>query len=311
MHPRTVVILVNYKGARDTDVCLRSLYAGDAVPRIVVVDNTPDDPGLPDVVARYPGVHLIAAPENLGFGAGNNLGIAWALARTDCEFVFLLNNDAWVEMDAILKLELALDRHPDAGIAAPKIVFSGRPQALWYGPGEVDWRLARGIVPGYLGDSRSSSAQTPRYATFASGCAMLIRREALKKIGGFNPCFFMYEEDVELCLRAARHGYKLWYQPDSLIHHVVQGSLRAEGDEFLSVFSPKNKSLTFYVAHVIKNRLFNLRLHGNAYQKFLFGCFFPLYLAKLTLVFIAGGRWDGVGVLYRAIAAGLMEKCRV
>jgi len=310
LNRRTAVILVNYRGAKDTGVCLRSLHASDLAPRIVVVDNTPGDPDLPDVIAQYPEVHLISSPANLGFGAGNNLGITWALAHTDCEFIFLLNNDAWVEGDSILNLESSLDRHPDAGIAAPKIVFSGQPNELWYGPGEVDWRLARGIVPGYLKDSRSQSAQTPRYATFASGCAMLIRSELLRKIGGFNPCFFMYEEDVELCLRAASHGYRLWYEPSSLVHHVVQGSLRSEGDEFLSVFSPKNKSLTFYVAHVIKNRFFNLRLHGNAYQKFLFACFFPVYLAKLTVIFIAGGRWDGVRVLYRAIAAGFMERCQ-
>lgn len=308
---RTAAILVNYKGSDDTSKCLRSLYTSDVVPRIVVVDNTPNDPDLPEVVAKYPDVHLIFATANLGFGAGNNLGIDWALTQTDCEFIFLLNNDAWVEVDSILKLELSLDSHPDAGIAAPRIVFSEQPDELWYGPGEVDWRLARGIVPGYLGDSNSPSAQTPRYASFASGCAMLIRRAVLKKIGGFNPCFFMYEEDVELCLRAASYGYKLWYQPSSLIHHVVQGSLRSEGDKFISVFSPKNKSLTFYVENVIKNRIFNLRLHGKAYQKILFGCFFPLYLAKLTIIFIAGGRWDGVQVLYRAIVAGFTEKCRL
>jgi GT2 family glycosyltransferase len=303
------VVIVNYHGAKDTSECLRSLHACDIVPRIVVVDNTPNDVELPKVMVRYPDVQLISAPENLGFGGGNNLGINWALTQTNCEFIFLLNNDAWVEMNSIRNLELALDDHPDAGIAAPKIVFSERPEELWYGPGEVDWRLARGIVPGYLGDSMSPSAQTPRYASFASGCAMLIRREVFKKIGGFNPRFFMYEEDVELCLRAASHGYRLWYQPSSLIHHVVQGSLRSDGDRFLSVFSPKNKSLTFYVAHVIKNRVFNLRLHGNVYRKFLFGCFFPLYLAKLTLIFAAGGRWDGVRALYRAIAAGFTEKC--
>lgn len=307
---RTIVILVNYKGAQDTATCLRSLQASDRVPRIVVVDNTPNDPELADVMAEFPDVHLIRAPENLGFGRGNNLGIAWALSQPDCEFIFLLNNDAWVEADSIRKLEWSLDCHPDAGIAAPKIVFSGRPDELWYGPGEVDWRLARGIVPGFQGDSSSPSAQTPRYISFACGCAMLIRSKVLRKIGGFNPRFFMYEEDVELCLRAEKHGYKLWYQPTSLIHHVVQGSLRPERDEFLSIFSPKNKSLTFYVAHVIKNRVFNLRLHGNAYQKLLFGCFFPFYLAKLTAIFVAGGRWDGVRALYRAIAAGFREKCR-
>ncbi len=311
MRRRTAVILVNYRGAHSTAVSLCSLYASDVVPRIVVVDNTPNDPGLPDVVATYSSVHLISASANLGFGAGNNLGIDWVLEHTDCEFIFLLNNDAWVEPDSIRQLEQSLDSHPEAGIAAPKIVFSERPDELWYGPGEVDWRLARGTVPGYLGDSGSPSAQTPRYATFASGCAMLIRSEVLRKIGGFNPCFFMYEEDVELCLRAASHGYRLWYEPSSLVHHVVQGSLRSEGEEFLSVFSPKNKSLTFYVSHVIKNRVFNLRLHGNTYQKFLFACFFPVYLAKLTVIFIAGGRWDGVRVLYRAIAAGFMEKCQV
>ncbi len=84
---RSIVILVNYRGAEDTANCLRSLYASDVVPLVVLVDNTPNDPDLPNAITQYPDVHLISAPENLGFGGGNNLGIQWAMSETNCEFL--------------------------------------------------------------------------------------------------------------------------------------------------------------------------------------------------------------------------------
>ena len=124
MNCRTIAILVNYKGAQDTAVCLRSLHASDIVPHIVVVDNTPYDPELPDVIAEYPDVHLISAPDNLGFGGGNNLGINWAMSQTDCEFIFIFNNDAIVEADTITKLESSL-------ITILKLAWLRRVSYLW------------------------------------------------------------------------------------------------------------------------------------------------------------------------------------
>ena len=78
---------------------------------IVVVDNTPNDPELEPALSFCPKVTLIRAPDNLGFGRGNNLGIEWALKNTGCEFIFIFNNDATVQPDSIEILEKAMDAH--------------------------------------------------------------------------------------------------------------------------------------------------------------------------------------------------------
>lgn len=296
------MILVNYKGAQDTAACLSSLYISNIVLRIVVVDNTPNDPDLPDVMANFPDVHLIYASENLGFGRGNNLGIDWALANIDCEFIFILNNDAMVEADTMQRLEWAMDAHPDAGILAPRIVLAEDPNVLWYGGGEVDWRRGGGIVPGVLGASTAPLAMQSRCITFASGCAMLIRRELLEKIGGFDDRYFMYEEDLELGLRAQKAGYSIWYEPLALVRHVGQGSMR-KGGAFVGVWSPANPRLPFYVYHIVRNRLLTVHLHARSIQRLKFAIGFPVLILIKLMQFIRHRRWDGVRAVFRGWVA--------
>jgi len=299
---RSVVILVNYKGAQDTAVCLSSLYASDIVPRIVVVDNTPNDTELFAVMKQFPDVHLICAPENLGFGRGNNSGIDWALANTDCEFIFILNNDAMVEAGTIQHLECAMDAHPDAGILAPRIVLAEDANMLWYGGGEVDWRRGGGIVPGVLGASTAPLAMQSRRITFASGCAMLVRREVLEKIGGFDDRYFMYEEDLELGLRVQNAGRAIWYEPLALIRHVGQGSMR-KGGAFIGLWSPANPHLPFYVYHIVRNRLLTMYLHAQGIQLLKFTLGFPVLLLLKIIQFIRHRRWDGVRAVFRGWVA--------
>lgn len=295
---RTVVILVNYKGAQYTDACLCSLYASNAVPRVVVVDNTPDDPYLPDVIAKYPDVHLILAPENLGFGGGNNLGINWAMSQTDCEFIFIFNNDATVESDTITKLETALDTHFEAGMVTPRIVFMDKPDILWYGGGEVNWLRGAAITPGTLGASNTALALQERQVSFASGCAMLVRRKVMHQLGGFDERFFMYEEDLELCLRTLKLGWKIHYVPAALVHHKVQASLRGE-QGFVGMLSPLNQNISFYAYHLTRNRLLNMRLHAKGFNRLIFIVGFSLLLIKKLLLFMLYQRWDGIAAIFR------------
>lgn len=295
---RTMVILVNYKGAKDTGACLRSLYASDVVPRVVVVDNTPNDHALDSVMANYPDVHLICAPENLGFGGGNNLGIDWALTQTDCEFIFILNNDATVEPDTITKLEATLDKHLEAGMVTPRIVFKNKPEVLWCGGGEVSWLRGAAVVPGYLGASDTPLAMQAREVSFASGCAMLIRRNLMGQLGGFDERFFMYEEDVELCLRTQELGWKIRYEPAALVRHVVQASSRGE-QGFVDRLSPLNHNLPFYTYHSVCNRLINMRLHAKGLNRLIFIVGFSLLLLKKSLHFVLHRRWDGIAAMFR------------
>ncbi|MGH3088387.1 MAG: glycosyltransferase family 2 protein, partial [Rubrobacteraceae bacterium] len=184
---RASVVVVNYNGAEDTRECADSLLKANSPPQLIVVDNASSERGIEDAIAAYPNSGLIRAPSNLGFGRGNNLGIRHALSDPECEFVFLLNNDAMIEPDTIEKLEAILDDRPEAGMAAPRIVLAEAPDVLWYASGGVDWRKGVARVPGYLGPADTEDALTEGNVEFASGCAMMIRRSVLEEVGGFDP----------------------------------------------------------------------------------------------------------------------------
>lgn len=298
---------MNYKGTQDTAACLRSLYTSDIVLRIVVVDNTPNDPDLSVVMANFPDVHLIYASENLGFGRGNNLGIEWVLANTDCEFVFILNNDATVRSDAIKQLEAAMDNHPEAGIVTARIVMAEDPSLLWYGGGEVDWKRGGGNVPGWLGTADSPLAMRSRHVTFASGCAMMIREKILQKLGGFDVRYFMYEEDLEISLRIQNLGWEIWYESMALIHHVGQGS-QIKGTAFVGRYDPRNPNLAFLVYHGMKNSLLNAHLYAKGIDKFMFRMFFPLVVLRRVFQWAIHRRIDALKSLVKALHDYRAEK---
>ncbi len=303
---RTVVVVVNYNGAEDTAQCVESLLSSSERPVLVVVDNASDMGGLEEAVAPYPKAKLICSPTNLGFGRGNNLGMRWALSHTDCEFIFLLNNDAMVQPTTLRELQDALASHPEAGIVAPRIVMAEESDVLWYGGGEVDWRKGAAKVPGYRGPANADTAMSARDVSFASGCAMLIRRSVLEQAGGFDPRFFMYEEDLELCLRVQEHGWTIKYVPDAVVLHKGQGSGRAQGEAFVPLWSPKNPRLPFYMFHLTKNRLLNMTTHARGVHALQFGTVFPVVWLLKCIQFLFHGRLDGV----HAVLAGVREFIR-
>lgn len=296
--------MVNYNSAPDLALCARSLMESREIPSLFVVDNASKEGGLDEAVAGYPEVVVIRSPENLGFGRGNNLGLRRALAETGCEFFFLLNNDATVEPDAIEKLEATLDAFPEAGMAAARITLSEAPDVLWYGGGHVDWRKGSPAIPGYLGPADSGLALEAKNVPFASGCAVMVRRCALEETGGFDPRLFMYQEDLELCLRTQRAGWTIRYAPDALVRHKGQGSERKDaGESFVPILSPKNPRLPFYAFHVMKGRLLTMFLHARGMNAARFLAWFPQYVAYKCLQYARHGRRDGI----RAMLSGARE----
>ncbi|HED37571.1 MAG TPA: glycosyltransferase family 2 protein [Ignavibacteria bacterium] len=289
----TVVILVNYKGACDTEKCLKSLQASTEIPFVIVVDNTPNDPDLKKIVDSYKDAHLIRAPENIGFGRGNNLGIRWALLH-DYSYIFILNNDAQVKSDTIEKLKSEMQQCKTIGITTPRIVLSENPNILWYGGGDVNYWRGRARVPGFMGPSNTEIVMKPREVTFASGCSMFVNRKVFETIGGFDPRFFMYEEDLELCLRAVENNYKIRYIPDAIVEHIGQGSMRDEDREkFVGALHPENKNLTFYAYHFTRNRLLNMYIHARGISLVMFILGFCFTFTYKVTQYIINKRTDG------------------
>jgi GT2 family glycosyltransferase len=187
------------------------------------------------------------------------------------------------------------------GIMVPRIAYFDDPETLWYGGGDVEWRRASAFTPGINRSASAALALSERDVSFATGCALFARASVFRQLGGFDPRFFMYEEDLELCLRAREKGIRIRYIPRSLVLHRVQGSSRGAANDRRDFWSVDNPRLTFYAYHVIHNRLLNADLHARGKQRLTVIVFFPLFLIRRAIPFLVGGRVDAVWAMFRGI----------
>ena len=220
----TTVVLVTYNGARWLQTCLDSLTASRPRPAIIVVDNASSDDTV--AIARaHPAVTLIETGANLGFGRANNIGIARALDE-GADYVFILNQDAHVAPDAIAILVEQFARQPRAGILCPmQLDDTGRavdPTFLLY--------YVAPNAPALLNDALLGTLAESYPVTAAPAAAWLFSRAFLLEVGGFDPLFFMYSEDDDLCSRAQLFNYTIAIVPSAKFFHCrgFHGAVRTE-----------------------------------------------------------------------------------
>ncbi len=220
---KVAIIIVNYNGRGYLDDCLTSLFNLDYAKenyRIFLLDNASADDSLVFVRKNFPGVEIIESTENLGFAEGNNIVMRRALAE-NFDYVCLINQDTISEPDFLSKLiEVA---ESDEKIAALQ------PRLMLYP--EKDKVNSLGNSIHYLGFGFSSGGYhkfkgdlTPKEIAYASGAAVLIKCEVLKKIGLFDPDFFMYHEDLDLGWRFRIAGYKSLVVPAAVVYHKYEFS---------------------------------------------------------------------------------------
>lgn len=203
------VVIVSYNTADLIGLCLESIEASQGGhPEIFVVDNASPDGSAAMIRHRFPGVHLVANPENRGFGAANNQ----ILERCPGEFIFFLNPDTEVLPDTFRKAMAYMRQNPHIGLAGARIVNPDRtPQeSITYRyPGE---KQTRGELP-----------PLPGSIACVLGAGMIARRRMIETIGGFDEDFFLYGEDEDLCLRIRKNGGEIGYIEEAVvIHHGGQ-----------------------------------------------------------------------------------------
>jgi GT2 family glycosyltransferase len=212
--PSTVgVVVVHFGDLAPTAACLGALRA-DASRcgrRIVVVDNSGNaaSAGLKDVEVLCPG-------GNLGFGAGANAGVAY-LGAGPWNTLVVLNNDVEVS-NGYLAAACEAFAGPDVGAAAGPLFLDRAGGRLWYAGGGVNF------LTGTVRQSTSlRMARVERQIGFFPGAAFAITPEAWGALGGFDPGYFLYNEDVDLCLRLRRRGYTLRFVPRMMAFHGLGG----------------------------------------------------------------------------------------
>jgi len=214
---RVVVIILNWNGAPDTVQCVKQVQSlHDASSACLVVDNGSTDDSVAHIRSAHPDVPLLETGENLGFAGGCNAGIRVAM-DADAEFVWLLNNDAFPMPGALSALVEVADSDPSVGAVGSVLRYMRDPEQVqtwgggwhrpWLGAG-INWRRP---VPGAL-------------VTYLVGASLLLRTASLADIGLLDDGFFMYREDVDLCVRLRQDGWAVAVAPDSTVFHAVGGS---------------------------------------------------------------------------------------
>jgi GT2 family glycosyltransferase len=183
-------------------------------------------------------VQVIEMGRNLGVAAGNNAGIAHALAA-GADRVLLLNNDAIMQPEVLQLLSATLDSGlEEIWAATPKIVYRKDPTTIWSAGGEMVWwkGLARD-----RGNNEPDRGQFDReeLVSYANTCCLLIRAEAFAKAGLMDEAYFMYFDDSDFCGRLLRAGGKIAYVPRAVVQHDVQASSKG-------VHQPVNHFMVYY-----------------------------------------------------------------
>lgn len=230
--PRVSVIIPNWNGARLLPGCLDSLRLQTYRDfETVVVDNGSKDESVALMRDRYPEVRVLALPENRFFAGGVNAGIE----ATASPIVALLNNDTEVDAGWVEHLVAALDAHPEAGIAASKMLLFDR-RGVLHTAGDT---YSRDGLPGNRGvwqeDHGQYDASTDVFSACGGGCAY--RRTMLDEIGLLDEDLIAYCEDIDLAFRAQLAGYKCVFAPQSRVYHMLSAS---GGGTFASYYCGRN-----------------------------------------------------------------------
>lgn len=236
---RVGIIIVNYNGGEDILRCLESVEASTVPPAgTVVVDNASTD-GSPDEISRrFPGVVLIRSGLNRGFAGGVNAGIRWCMAE-GLDAALLLNPDAVLERSALEQLVAGANRHPGA-ILAPAICYRDRPDVVDSYVGDIVWWRGRMAAP-LLGRPFSGDAATERRFATASGCALLLPRTVVERLGELSQEYFLYFEDADYFERATQAGFELWYVPSAVVLHREGASTGGPGSPLATYYYIRNR----------------------------------------------------------------------
>ena len=231
MIPDVSIVIVSYNVASLLEGCLRSIFdrpADGLTVELIVVDNASADHSPAFVQQHFPQVRLIANNENYGFPAACNQG--WKIATG--RYIFFFNPDALLAPDALSRLVGFMEQHPEIGISGP---------LLRYGDGSLQSSRRRfptlplALVESTILQRYPPFKNLPMFKRFyfedvppdqahpvdwLVGAALLIRREVLTQTAGFDERFFMYSEEIDLCQRAKRLGWQVWFVPEAVVTHL-------------------------------------------------------------------------------------------
>jgi GT2 family glycosyltransferase len=236
---KIALVIVNWNGGETLRRCLDAVGAQERpADRVILVDNASTDGSLEAALADFPFVESMRMPTNVGFAAANNAALRTA---TDCDWVALLNPDAFPAQSWLARLAAATEEKPGYAAFASQMRQAGD-ERLLDGAGDVyhvsglAWRAGHGVAP---------ESDSPREVFSPCAAAALYRREALLDVGGFDERYFCYLEDVDLGFRLRLRGHRCLYVPDAVVLHVGSGTT-GKGSDFSTYHGHRNLVWTFF-----------------------------------------------------------------
>ncbi|MEJ7735796.1 MAG: glycosyltransferase family 2 protein [Chitinophagaceae bacterium] len=214
----------------------------------------------------YPNTRVLRSEKNLGFTGGNN----WGMQQATGDYIFIVNNDTEVTPDLLDQLLAPFLEDPTIGVTCPKIRFFNNPSIIQYaGFNPINVFTGRTAAVGSLEEDRGQyDMEGPTHG--AHGCAMLVSREIIGKVGMFPEKFFIYYEEWDWSARIIKAGYKIWYVGKALIYHKE------------SITMGKKSAIKVY--YHTRNRILYMRRNTNLPQFSVFIIFFVLFAAPKAIL---------------------------
>jgi len=243
------VIIVNYNGEKYLDDCFNSLKTQltNTSYEIIVVDNLSTDNSRNLIKEKYPEVNLIESNENLGFGRGNNLGVSHAKGK----YVLLFNNDTILQTPITSAIQL-LEKDPTIGVVGANM-YNGNNQytyACGYFPNALNMLIFKKFLMHSGEFEKGEFTQKIYDVDWMSGSFLLLSKKVFNDIKGFDPDYFMYVEDVDICKKIANKNLRRVFMPELRYIHYVG-------------FNPKKNPL------IINGYRIYIKKHCNSLQQIL------------------------------------------
>lgn len=239
------LIIVNWNGGELLERCLRRVFAQTRRPdRVLVVDNASTDGSLQEAQAQFPSAEFVCNRINAGFARGNNLAVACC---ADCEWICLLNPDAFPDAQWLAKLLRAAADNPGYDCFASLILKDGRNETI---DSAGDTYRKRGIALHRFHNrilaETAADVRVPSPVFSACAAAAMYRRSVFMEAGGFDESYFAFYEDVDLGFRFLLSGYKTLFVPDAVVYHRGGGTTGGEDSDAGAYYGQRNFILTYF-----------------------------------------------------------------
>jgi GT2 family glycosyltransferase len=271
---KILVIIITYNGSKWIDKCFGSVINSSIPSKILAIDNNSIDNTTDLIKKNYPDADLIESGENLGFGKANNIGFKKAI-QENFDYIFLLNQDAWIEYDTIEKLINIHQKNNYFGILAP-LQLNGSGTYLDSKSLEYSVLTNRNLLVNAM---KGLELDTVFEVDFANAACWLMPLSTLKSIGGFDPIYPHYGEDDDYVNRLARHKLKIGlYVKCKVYHDREERNHKKTGkaltnelyiQQLIEIKNPRNIvfSKGFYLKQIVKSIiLFVIRPHKSFYK---------------------------------------------